>query len=80
MSERTMIRRFKESVGLSPGEWLVETRVDVARQLLEAGSAGIDEVADLAGFGSVATLRHHFRTRIGVSPSRYRDRFLQKFA
>jgi AraC family transcriptional activator FtrA len=75
MSERTMIRRFKESVGSSPGEWLTETRVDAARQLLEMGAASMDEVAELAGFGSVATLRHHFRNWVGVSPSRYRDRF-----
>ncbi len=75
MSERTMIRRFKESLGASPGEWLTEMRVDAARQLLESCDAGIEEVADLAGFGSVATLRHHFRSRVGVSPANYRARF-----
>lgn len=75
MSERTMIRRFKDSLGSSPGEWLTDTRVDAARQLLETGTAGIDEVADLAGFGSAATLRHHFRNRVGISPARYRARF-----
>jgi AraC family transcriptional activator FtrA len=75
MSQRTMIRRFKDSLGSSPGEWLTETRVDTARQLLEAGAASIEEVADIAGFGSVATLRHHFRNRVGVSPARYRARF-----
>lgn len=77
MSERTMIRRFKESVGSSPGEWLTDTRVDAARQLLEMGAANMEEVAELAGFGSVATLRHHFRNRVGVSPARYRARFSQ---
>jgi AraC family transcriptional activator FtrA len=77
MSERTMIRRFKDSVGSSPGEWLTDTRVDAARQLLEMGAASMEEVAELAGFGSVATLRHHFRNRVGVSPARYRARFTQ---
>lgn len=75
MSERTMIRRFKESVGSSPGEWLTDTRIDAARQLLEAGTTSIEKVADFAGFGSAATLRHHFRNRLGVSPARYRARF-----
>jgi AraC family transcriptional activator FtrA len=75
MSQRTMIRRFKESLGSSPGEWLTQTRVDAARQLLESGAASVEEVAHLAGFGSVATLRHHFRSRVGVSPTRYRARF-----
>ena len=75
MSERTLIRRFKESLGSSPGDWLTATRVDAARQLLEASAASIEEVANLAGFGSIATLRHHFRNRVGVSPARYRARF-----
>lgn len=75
MSERTMIRRFKDSLGASPGEWLTGTRVDTARQLLEGGTASIDDVANLAGFGSAATLRHHFRNRVGVSPAQYRARF-----
>jgi AraC family transcriptional activator FtrA len=77
MSERTMIRRFKDSVGSSPGEWLTDMRVGAARQLLEMGAASMEEVAELAGFGSVATLRHHFRNRVGVSPARYRARFTQ---
>ena len=75
MSERTLIRRFKDSLGANPGEWLTDTRVDAARQLLEVGTASIDDVADAAGFGSAATLRHHFRNRIGVSPAQYRARF-----
>jgi AraC family transcriptional activator FtrA len=75
MSERTFIRRFKESVGSSPGEWLVAMRTDAARELLETGMQSLDEVAELAGFGSVATLRHHFRSRIGLTPASYRARF-----
>ncbi len=80
MSERTFIRRFKESVGASPGEWLVAIRTDVARDLLETGSASLDEVAELAGFGSVATLRHHFRNRLRLTPANYRARFLRTAA
>lgn len=75
MSERTFIRRFNEAVGSSPGEWLLATRVDAARELLEAGEANLDDVAAASGFGSVATLRHHFRKRLGVSPAAYRRRF-----
>lgn len=75
MSERTIIRRFKDSLGVSPGDWLTSTRVDAARQLLETGTASIDLVAELAGFGGAATLRHHFRNRVGISPAQYRARF-----
>jgi AraC family transcriptional activator FtrA len=75
MSERTFVRRFREAVGQSPGDWLVAARVERARELLEAGAASIEEAARLSGFGSAATLRHHFRRRLGISPAEYRARF-----
>lgn len=75
MSERTFIRRFREATGQSPGDWLVTARVERARELLEAGSASIEEAARLSGFGGAATLRHHFRRKLGVSPAEYRARF-----
>jgi AraC family transcriptional activator FtrA len=75
MSERTFIRRFNEAVGSSPGEWLIAVRTHAARDLLESGTANLEEVAELAGFGSVATLRHHFRNRVGVAPASYRAQF-----
>ena len=36
MSRRTFIRRFEDATGMSPGEWVVQTRVAKARELLEA--------------------------------------------
>lgn len=78
MSERTFIRRFNDALGCSPGEWLISVRTDAARDLLESGVRNLEEVAALAGFGSVATLRHHFRNRVGVSPATYRARFFER--
>ena len=75
MSERTFIRRFNESVGCSPGDWLVRVRVELAQQLLEEKWGSVEHIAQTAGFGSVAALRHHFRTRLGLTPGRYRASF-----
>lgn len=75
MSERTFLRRFREMTGTTPGEWLVSARIDGARQLLETDTLAIEQIALQSGFGSAATLRHHFRQRIGIGPSDYRRRF-----
>lgn len=79
MSERTFLRRFAEATGMSPGEWLIAQRVDLAKQQLEGSAAPIEDVATLAGFHSVDTLRHHFRRQIGLSPTEYRRRFGRQF-
>jgi AraC family transcriptional activator FtrA len=76
MSQRTFQRRFEETTGLPPGEWLVAERVRLAKEQLErSGPAGLDQIADLCGFGTAETMRHHFRRRVGVSPAAYRARF-----
>jgi AraC family transcriptional regulator, transcriptional activator FtrA len=76
MSLRTFLRRFRDATGHPPGEWLLRQRLDRARELLEgARAAPVEEVAGLCGFGSAATLRHHFRRRFGLGPAAYRARF-----
>ncbi|CAN5140121.1 transcriptional regulator FtrA [soil metagenome] len=75
MSERTFIRRFKAAMGAAPGDWLIGARVDRARELLELEALSIEDVAAQSGFGAAATLRHHFRRRVGVSPAAYRQQF-----
>lgn len=75
MSRRTFIRRFHESTGMSPGEWVIAARLEAARFLLESSAAGLDEISHSSGFGSAAALRHHFRRRLGLTPSAYRSQF-----
>ena len=75
MSQRTFIRRFHESTGMGPGEWVIATRLEAARYLLESTAAGLDEVSQNAGFGSPAALRHHFRQQVGLTPTAYRAQF-----
>ena len=75
MSRRTFIRRFQESTGMSPGEWLIATRLEAARFLLESSPAGLDDISQNCGFGNPAALRHHFRRRLGLTPTAYRTRF-----
>lgn len=75
MSQRTFIRRFQESTGMSPGEWVIATRLGVARLLLESSAAGLEEISQSSGFGNPAALRHHFRRQVGLTPSAYRASF-----
>ncbi len=76
MSERTFIRRFVEATGLSPGDWLAAERLERAKQLLCGGDMPMEDVAHAVGFGSAHALRHHFRKRLGLSPTGYRARFM----
>ncbi|MEU0478404.1 helix-turn-helix domain-containing protein [Streptosporangium sp. NPDC006013] len=75
MSRRTFTRRFRDEVGLSPGQWLILQRVELARQLLESSDLPVDGIALRAGFGTAASLRQHLQVVVGVSPLAYRRTF-----
>jgi transcriptional regulator GlxA family with amidase domain len=74
-STRTFTRRFRDETGISPGQWLVQQRVQRACALLEGTDRPVDEIAVTAGFGTASSMRLHLRAELGVSPSAYRATF-----
>jgi AraC family transcriptional activator FtrA len=80
MSPRTFMRRFQETTGKTPSEWLIDARVERARELLEHSDLSIEQIAARSGFGTAATLRHHFRRKLQLSPIGYRARFARDSA
>lgn len=75
LSLRTFNRRFVDETGRTPRAWLIDQRVDRARELLETSDLDVDRIATEVGLGTGASLRAHLRERLGVSPSAYRRTF-----
>lgn len=75
MSVRTFTRRFREEVGISPGQWLTQQRVERARHLLESSDLSVDRIARDAGFGTAQSMRQHLQAALGVTPTAYRRTF-----
>jgi len=75
MSERTFLRRFQASVGLSPGDWLQRERMYRARELLESAEGKLSDIAEQCGYRSLETFRAAFKRIVGTSPAAYRTRF-----
>ncbi|WP_287815506.1 transcriptional regulator FtrA [Pseudomonas sp.] len=75
MSRRTFLRRFHDSTGTTPASWLLGVRLERAKALLETSALPMPLIAEQCGFGTAATLRHHFRKHLDSSPSCYRKQF-----
>ena len=75
MAPRTFARKFRAETGVTPHDWLTGQRILLARRLLEDSDLGVDSIAVRAGFGSSATLRHHFGLRMRTTPHAYRATF-----
>jgi AraC family transcriptional regulator len=65
-------RMFKQSVGISPGQYVIKCRIEKAKRLLAKGNLSILEITQLVGFQSQSHFSDLFRRTIGVTPSNYR--------
>jgi AraC-like DNA-binding protein/quercetin dioxygenase-like cupin family protein len=71
MSERTLLRRFKEETGLTVGHWVQHARVQLAAAQLAEG-ASVKQAAAIAGYDSVSSFIKSFTRIMGVTPGEHK--------
>jgi len=64
---------FKASTGISPHRYVIERRIDRARDLLRQDEKTISEIAYAVGFSSQSHLTANFRRTMGVTPRKFRQ-------
>lgn len=78
LSERSFKRRFAKATGMSPIDYVHALRIEEAKQLLETGDSGVQEIAAAVGYEEAGFFRRLFRRRVGVSPVEYRRKFQRR--
>jgi len=71
-SQRQLERRFVETFGASPREYIIRLRILVACEHLRNSKAPISEVALDCGFYDHSSFIRHFKRMLGVTPLAYR--------
>ena len=64
-------RLFKQSIGITPYQYVRQQRIERAKQLLK-GRSPIAEIALMCGFCDQSTFTTSFRQTVGVTPKQYR--------
>jgi AraC-like DNA-binding protein len=67
-------RLFKAQTGLSPRDYVIAARINLAKELLRSTALTVTEIAARCGYGDVYTFSKQFKQRAAVSPSTYRVR------
>jgi AraC-like DNA-binding protein len=72
MSRTAFARRFRDLMGDTPLNMVARLRLRIAAELLNHGSARLDEAAAAAGYGSAAAFARAFRRVYRTTPGRWR--------
>jgi AraC family transcriptional regulator len=72
LSRSHFSRAFKQSVGLSPMEYVGVRRVERAKMMIGSTQERLAEVAIACGFADQAHLSRRFRDLMGMSPGQWR--------
>ncbi|MFK7747108.1 MAG: helix-turn-helix domain-containing protein [Kordia sp.] len=85
VSKYHLLRLFKKYYGQTPRQYLIDTRIEKSKVQLKNGMS-VTETCFSVGFESVGSFSTLFKTRIGISPSKYqkeqlsRSKFISKSA
>ncbi|MBL4661282.1 MAG: GlxA family transcriptional regulator [Alcanivoracaceae bacterium] len=75
ISVRTLIRRFHNSLAMSPTAYIQQVRVGQARELLEFTTLAVNQIAWKVGYEDPGSFSKIFQRNIGLTPAEYRRRF-----
>lgn len=74
LSRSQFTKVFKEIYGISPRQYLTETKLNRAKQMLVSTSKTVEDIADELGYHSVSHFSRQFRRGTGLSPNQFRPR------
>ena len=72
ISQAYLYRAFKNHVGCSPKQYILQAKLLQAQLLLRESSLSISEVGSAVGFTDALAFSRFFSARAGCSPSEYR--------
>ncbi len=74
ISKFHMSREFKRYIGKSPNDYLIDRRLDRAKELLSDSNRTVAEIGQLVGIPNPNHFLYLFKNREGLTPSAFRKR------
>ena len=72
LSEYHFIRVFRQLMGVTPGQYIIISRMNHAKYLLKTTALSVGEIAAMAGYSSESMFTAAFRRTQGMTPTQYR--------
>lgn len=63
--------QFKQSMGITPHQYVIQQRISKAKQLIIVRKGTISEIANSVGFADQSHFTRHFKRLIGTTPKKF---------
>ena len=67
-----LVRVFKQEIGIPPGKYMTNVRIEAVKALLLSDEYNLDMIAGLTGFSGANYLCRVFKREVGLSPAAWR--------
>ena len=72
MSQALVSASFKKQHGISPSDYIRQSRIKRVKHYLETTEMTLQEISNQTGFASLSTMQRVFRKAVGMPPGQYR--------
>jgi AraC family transcriptional regulator len=73
LSQYYFCRLFKQSICITPHQYLIQQRIERSKQLLSQKDIRIVDIATQCGFANPSHFARCFRKAMGISPQQFRE-------
>ena len=73
-SESQTIRIFKNEFGITPHQYILESKINHARNMLISSAMPVNEIAEKLSFADEHYFSNIFKDKVGMSPNKYRNK------
>lgn len=80
LNKNYFIRIFKEEMGTTPNQYIIESRLFFAKNLLIQSTQSIKDIGELCGFKTPSYFVKCFKLKYGKSPFVYREEYHKKMS
>jgi AraC-like DNA-binding protein len=77
LSRYHFLRLFRETFATTPHQYLIQRRIEKAKELLRSQPASVTQICFEVGFQSLGSFSSLFRRCVGDGPANYRKRELR---
>jgi transcriptional regulator GlxA family with amidase domain len=78
VSKRTLIRRFKAALNMTPYAYLQQVRIEVSQKLLAETQLSAEQIVQRVGYEDMSSFRRLFKQHTGSTLAEFRRRFAKR--